>query len=106
LEGEIVDATRRFLGLLSKMGVEPPFLVMLTLVGVLGYRLGVDERRAHRTTRPIDRDILLVPDLLIEEVAGDIVKSLKPIFDAIWNASGWPGSANYDDVSGDWAGSR
>jgi len=28
---------------------------------------------------------------------------LKPLFDAVWNAAGWPGSQNYDQ-NGQWVG--
>lgn len=50
---------------------------------------------------PIDRDVLLVPEVVVEDfnVASDQV--MKPIFDAVWNAAGWPGSHNYDNA-GNW----
>ncbi len=51
----------------------------------------------------IDRDILLLPEIVIESydvIAEDI---LRPCFDSIWNACGFPRSPNYDDT-GEWVG--
>jgi hypothetical protein len=53
---------------------------------------------------PIDRDILLVPEEIIQEYEndiGNIGKIMKPIFDTIWNSTGLPGSFNYNN-KGEW----
>ena len=52
----------------------------------------------------IDRDILLLPEIVIESydvIAKDI---LRHCFDSIWNACGFPRSLNYDDTTGEWVG--
>ena len=38
---------------------------------------------------------------MIESFDFESSKVMKPIFDAVWNACGYPGSQNYDD-SGNW----
>ena len=45
----------------------------------------------------IEEDALLAPDALLNEGNSDLGKVLRPCFDAIWQASGWPGSPGYDD---------
>jgi len=52
---------------------------------------------------PIDRDALLVPEVMVESFEFDSAEILKPILDAVWNATGWPRSMNYDE-SGKWIG--
>jgi hypothetical protein len=52
-------------------------------------------------TDPIDRDALLLPDVIAEEFDVDVPKLLKPVFDGLWNACGYPRSLNYDD-EGNW----
>ena len=48
-------------------------------------------------SNPIDRNDLVIPELMLEELNDDPAKVMKPIFDAVWNASGWPRCMNYDN---------
>jgi len=50
----------------------------------------------------IDRDVLVLPDVLIDEPPKDLPKAMRPIFDAAWNACGVAQSVNYDK-NGKWA---
>lgn len=50
---------------------------------------------------PIDRDALISPEILVESFEIDPTKVMRPIFDSIWNAAGWPRSMNYDEA-GEW----
>lgn len=61
---------------------------------------------AYQQGSPIDRDILLLPDVIIDDfnsVLGfkEVAKILRPIFDAVWNACGLARSLNYDE-QGNW----
>lgn len=80
---------------------------MLTLLRVSGYTMAVNPNRYWYSDPPdpIDRDELLIPEILIETYDIDPAKVMKPLFDAIWNAAGWPYSLNYDD-EGNWVGQR
>jgi hypothetical protein len=49
----------------------------------------------------IDRDILLLPEVIIENYTDKVENILKPIFDTVWNACGFNGSSNYDE-DGEW----
>ncbi|TFI51958.1 hypothetical protein BLD44_023585 [Mastigocladus laminosus UU774] len=49
----------------------------------------------------IDRDILLIPEIVIEDYAAKASNILRPAFDAIWQACGWECCQNYD-ASGNW----
>jgi len=100
-ERELLDATSRFLQLQKHLGVEPPLLVMLTLLGVFGYSIPVDPVRFRQTRHPIDRDMLSISEVLVESFQYDIDSVMRPIFDAVWNAAGWSGSINFDE-SGKW----
>ena len=46
----------------------------------------------------IDRDTLLLPEVIIWEYKNDASEFLHPIFDAVWNATGWPRSMNYNEA--------
>ncbi len=69
---------------------------MLTMIGVKGYTMAVDQHSFPYGEipygNPIDRDTLVLPEVMIDSFSPDIIKSMKSIFDAIWNAAGWPES--------------
>ena len=98
LEEHLLDAVEEGFRLLGSLGVAPPALVMLSLLGVRGFVIPI--RPPRRNLRPADRDDLLVPEALVQ---GDwpgrdgVERLMKPMFDAVWNACGLVRSANFDD---------
>ena len=98
-EGMILQKTLAFLTTQKRLGVEPPFLLMLSALGVSGYTMYV--HLGWSDPHPIDRDTLLIPEVLVESFESDLTESMKPAFDAIWNASGFKGSPQYDE-EGKW----
>jgi hypothetical protein len=86
-----------YLKLQETLGLYPPIFVMISLLDVKDYTLSVP----HLTTRPIDRNVLLLPDVVVEEYGQDSAAVLRPAFDAVWQASGFLRSGNYDET-GKW----
>jgi hypothetical protein len=43
-----------------------------------------------------DRDTLLLPDILVEDLGEDVGRLFRPAFDAVWQASGWSRCHHYD----------
>ena len=104
LEKELIKSLQSYLQIFKILDIEPPILTFLTLVGVKGYSMA---RRPFGSLREsihtIDRDILLLPETLLEIYDIKAEHVLKPCFDAIWNACGYPRSLNYDEA-GNWIG--
>jgi len=101
-EKEIIDSLAQYLRKLHDLGVEPPIYVMLTLLGVKGYRLGT--RNAFRSDLlPIDRDLLVMPEIVIDEDGRQADELLRQAFDAVWQAGGFHASPYYDQ-NGRWVG--
>ena len=94
-ERVLLDALPRFLSIQKQIGVESPFLIMISLLGVSSYTMSSNNPRVH--TYPIDRDALILPEIIVENFECNPSEVMKPIFDAIWNAAGWPRSMNYDE---------
>ena len=67
------------------------------------YPGGVPDWVDRGPINPIDQDVLLAPEVQVEEGGVDIERLLRPALDTIWQASGWPGSEGYDE-SGKWVG--
>ena len=78
---------------------------MLSLVGAEGYQLSYTEPNLGYmppgVERRIDRDVLLLPEVIVEDFEADPREYMRPVFDAVWNAAGWPRSMNYDE-EGKW----
>jgi len=103
LEKMLLDELPKFLKYQEILDVEPPLFVMVSLLGVSGYSvLYTGPIFTINEGRPIDRDFLSIPEVVIEDFQCDLAEVMKPIFDTIWNAAGWPGSMNY--VNGKWVG--
>lgn len=98
-EEALIKALPQYLSILETLNVELPVFIFLTLLGVKGYSMPVKDTKYWRYEgHTIDRDILLLPEKIIEsyEVAAKDV--LRPFFDSIWNACGFPRSLNYDEA--------
>ena len=71
----------------------------VTLIGVKDYRLTLSER--YRTGASdfnrVDRDILVIPEVIVEDYHQLAEAILKPAFDIIWQSAGLTGSMNYDE---------
>ena len=103
-EKTLLECTARYMKALEVVGVQPPLLVMVAFIGARGATMGVDIRYGG-DLHPIDRDVLVLPDVLIDEPPKDLPRAIRPIFDAAWNACGAPQSANYDNT-GRWAAEK
>jgi len=105
-EREIIESFGSYLDVLNKLGVLPPIAVFFSLLGVKDYRMYLsDTWLSFRENFPIDRDILLIPEVIINSFDVEPAKALKPIFDSVWNACGFPRCQNYDE-NGNWKGMK
>ena len=100
-EEEIVNSLGRYLTIQNKLETEPPFFVLLSLLNVDGYSLPTRNSFGGLDVNRIDRNDLIVPELLVEDLTLTPEAILKPVFDAVWNAAGLPQSPFYD-ASGNW----
>lgn len=96
-ERDIMSAITSYLKGLKMLELSPPFAVSLALLGCKGARLFVDPLFAPFENHPIDRDMVLPPGVIMDKWE-DVSQQLRPIFDAVWNACGYPRSMNYDET--------
>ena len=102
-EENLISSLTDYISILKTLTVEPPIFVFLALLGVKGYSMGVDTWKFWiDEIHTIDRDILLLPEVVIESYDVSAAKELKPCFDSIWNACGFPRDLYYNDA-GEWA---
>jgi len=94
----------KYLDLLRQLAVTPPVFLFLTMIGVKGYTMPVEARK-FAPNDVIDRDILSLPEVVVDDFSRSPEVIMKPIFDAVWQSAGFRGSWNYDN-QGKWAPRR
>ena len=92
----------RFMEELHDLEIEPPIWCFLSVLGVKGATI-LTHHYFPGERREIDRDVLLLPETVIHDLASSSVAILRPSFDLVWNASGYAASPNFDD-DGNWCG--
>jgi hypothetical protein len=101
-ESVVIRSCKDILQYQQHLGIEPPIFIFLTFLHVKGWKIDGNSqyfRLQHSVyNHEIDRDDLLLPEITIEDYSSinNLPNLLKPVFDACWNACGWPGSINYD----------
>lgn len=78
-------------------GLDLPVVVLITLVGVKGYRLAVSSLSALDRRIPIDRDVVQAVEVIVEDWDSPLASTLRPALDTIWNAAGWRQCSYYDE---------
>ena len=102
-ERELLKSLPIFLKVLRDLNVNPPIFIFLTITGIKGFKMHVDPFKYFTSSYQIDKDVLLLPESLIETYDTEPKEILKPMFDLIWNACGFNGSFNFDE-NGNWIG--
>ena len=97
----LIKHLKRCLIGMRKLGLSTPMLVFLSLHGVKGARIYLNTRWPSDKGYPIDRDTMILPAIKINDFDSEPTTYLRPIFDAIWNAAGYPKSPYYNE-NGDW----
>ncbi|HTX79164.1 MAG TPA: hypothetical protein VMC62_05825, partial [Longilinea sp.] len=103
LEHQLAEFCEKNIPLQRELGVNGPIYLLLSLVSVKGYRMVPKQNHysGHAETK-IDRDHLLLPEIMIDERDNvDWYRILHPLFDMLWNATGWPKCMDYDE-NGTW----
>jgi hypothetical protein len=90
-----MSCLKNYLKVQQDLGLVPPIVLMLSLIGVKDYQIGFGQ--FQDTRQPIDRDMALLPDVLIENFSTEPADILRPVFDAVWQAAGWRRCFNYDE---------
>jgi hypothetical protein len=105
LEADVVKSLDTYLKVLAAHGSEGPVSVMLSVLGVKGSRIksGDDGWRAApwEENVTIDRDILILPDVVVERLPADPRAFMRDVFHSLWQSSGYKRSLGYSE-SGEW----
>jgi len=97
VESAISEAMARFLQIVQKINVPPPFFAMLALLNVRGYRIYHGNSPTRTGARALDRDQLVFSEAMVVDGEVDCFKLLKSSYDVLWQACGYDRCLNYDE---------
>jgi hypothetical protein len=100
IERNIIHALQRYQTFWNLIGLAGPISMSLTLLGVKGFSI-VPGHVFRKDVVVFDRSILMSSDVVIDDLSIPADSALKPLFDFIWNASGYRESPHYTD--GKWS---
>lgn len=80
----------------EKIGINTPFIISCSILNAVGYTIPT-KGPFSETVGKIDRDILCINDLFVENIDDSSEQILKPVFDSIWNACGHEKCFYYDE---------
>jgi hypothetical protein len=100
-ERELINSLTEYLNILKTLGVDAPLFIFLTFLRVKGYSMAVRNSFFFNEGYSIDRDHLLLPEIIVESMDTSTEQLLQPIFNNIWNACGYPKDIYYNE-EGKW----
>jgi hypothetical protein len=106
VEPWIIRRVRALLRVQRDLGVEPPIFLGVSFLRAKGCHIILPANAHYSGAQPgIDRDLLPLPECMIEDFDAPVERALRPAFDALYQSAGMPHSLNYNDQS-DWIGER
>jgi hypothetical protein len=99
-EIKIRETLPKLVKIQEEIEIPPPFFVMLSLLGVDGYKLAIGGH-TFSYDEPIAEKNLIMPESLISDYDFDVDEVLRPIFNIIWNTVGYERSLSFDE-DGKW----
>jgi hypothetical protein len=104
LDDRLIREVIRCLGDLSAVGIEPPYALLVSFIGVAGGRLhlvrGQDSAWYDNLSNPLDRDQYHFDDVVFETVPtsqAECADIIRPILDQMANAGGQATSPIFDN---------
>jgi hypothetical protein len=96
-EVALVESLEQYLTFYKAMEINPPIVIAVTLLAVKGYQMSSANNFNRFRGLPIDRENLLIPEVIIESYDIQASEVLRPIFNAVCQSCGFSRSLNYDE---------
>lgn len=95
---DVLDAVTHYVGIAQTAGVDPPIFAFAHLFGVKGKNLAVrtEYGGSGYYLSEFDRDVVALPDVVIESYEQTRLQLFRPMFDGLWQAAGRARCEDYD----------
>ena len=81
---------------MEEAGIAVPIVVGLALTNVKAIKMAMASFRSSNLVQSIDREIVILPEGILQGFDEPVPKIFNPMFDMIWNARRFSESPNYD----------
>ena len=108
IEKAVFSCVPEWLTALRSLDLPPPLVIMISMQGVKGAKLAVNNSQIDNgRSTPFRHDTIELPETIVEDYpeGTDLHKALQPAFDTLWNAAGRAFAWNFDE-SGTWTPSK
>lgn len=104
-ESAFFGALAPYLDGLRAIGVPPPLVILLTMEGVIGARYVVRRNLWDDFEPVLPENVLSLPECVLEDYGteAEYHRTVRPIFDALWNAAGYARAQSFNE-EGIWIG--
>lgn len=93
---KLINDFNEIKGFYNSLGINTPLMISCAFLNASNYTIP-STRSFHHILGQIDKDILCIDDLYVENIAEQNEIVLKPIFDSIYNACGYEKSPYFDE---------
>lgn len=99
---KILESVKAALRLYEGVGIAPPIFCMVSILDVKDFYMSQDSPDGSQYGGGIiERENLLLPDVMIPDYRTDVAGILRPVFDTLWQSAGWEECPHYDSA-GKW----
>jgi hypothetical protein len=99
LERNVIDYLSQLQATQRRLGINPPVAIFLSLLNARWHNLNITEiSNRWNNGHEIEQHPLLIPGVRADSFDADGTQILRPVFDGLWLAAGWPRSMNYNDA--------
>jgi len=95
-EAYIIEALKTYIAAYQGLGVFPPVVSMISMTGVMGAKFSLEDY-PFVSPDSIDRDTPILPEIILESLDANLPTTMRPAFDAFWNACGFDRSYSFSD---------
>ena len=100
-EKKLIESLQIYMRLLKELNIATPIVIFITFIDIKDYKFTVNTNKFWDNDYTMDRDILQLPETIIDSYDTDAIQILRPMFDLVWNAFGHERSYNFDE-QGKW----
>ena len=92
---EVIDELKQYY---EKLNITPPILLSCAIVNAANFSFPKNMLSLLRDKSVIDRDLVMVPDVILEDFSMETTAILRPILNSLWNACGYISCPAYSET--------
>ncbi len=96
-EGELIRAVIRYKNALEQLRVKLPLYISVKLFDIKDYFISTSTRGFDEPSRTIEQNTIRLGEIILDKYEKTISTLMRPLFDTLWNAFGFPHSSSYDE---------